>query len=154
MTGPINCKKIFWELWNKCMWPTGMFHKRPKALLLLCAIMVAAHSVTALWQQFLSDLMLSDVLLIIMNRLRSSMLHVLVSAAVGIHYMEKTLLLWLSYSVWFSWWEAPSSKMKYYCPFQPEWACFYNYGGSGFGRTFTLCWVQISFLKKHTTVSQ
>lgn len=36
--------------------------------------MVAAHSVTALRQQLLSDLTLPDVLLIITNRPRSSML--------------------------------------------------------------------------------
>lgn len=109
-------QKIFCELRNKCMWPTGLFYKRLKALLLLCAIMVATHSVTALWQQLLSVLMLSDVLLIIMNRLRSSMLLILESGAVGIRYVEKCCYYdHHSYSVWFSWWEAPSSKMKYCC---------------------------------------
>lgn len=104
-------KKFFRELWNKCMWPTGLFHKRLKALLLLCAIMVATHSVTELWQQLLSVLMLSDVLLIIMNRLRSSMLLILESGAVGIRYVEKCCYYdYHSYSVWFSWWEAPFSK--------------------------------------------
>lgn len=72
--------------------PQACSTKDWRALLLFCAIMMAAHSVTAQWQQLLSDVMLSDVLLIITNRLGSTTLLVLVSAAVGISRMEKTTL--------------------------------------------------------------
>lgn len=68
-------KKNYFRNFGISVCPTGQLHKKtPKALLLPCGIMVAAHSVTALRQQLLSDLTLPDVLLIITNRPRSSML--------------------------------------------------------------------------------
>lgn len=115
-------QKIFQELWNKCMWPTGLFQKDKRPY--CCCVPLWRQPIA--WQHCdsssFSDLMLSDVLLIIMNRSRSSMLLVLKRCR------KQQLLLWL-YSVWFSWWKH-------------SFICFDIYGWSGLGRSFTFCCVK------------